>query len=466
MKLTESGALKIAEAVNNQEETACAVLKEANRHLQEKEAEHKIFSCLAGEAALEQAAAVDQKIKEGFSLPLAGAPLVISDDYAYQGLPLSLNSEALKNYYPPFSATVLEKLTGAGAVVVGKTQAGDMGLDWVSKEEAARSFFTAPLQLARSGAAAAAQSFFLVLEKDSGGISRQAAAKNKVYSLRPTPGRVSRFGLSLNSPSFDYPAFLAADLSALKVFFKTAAGYDERDSMSALSLTVSDQSAATGDQKAPVIGYSSALYTLLEQEVAAVYEEGLNQCQNNNLKTKDLPLGDITTALQAFYVIAFCETSSNLNRFDGIRFGVAAESDNLDDYYFNTRRLTFGAEACRRSIFGTYLLSGDNYQRYYLQALKVVNHTRAYFAELFKKCDLLLLPLFKSFQPPPESDFIAHYEEEIFTAPINLAGLPSLALPRGLQLAASPFGEENIFAAARLLWPGKELQEGPGGGGL
>ena len=452
MKATELNALKAAEAINNQEVSATSFVEEIIDYCKELDNKKKIFSHLADEKALEQAAAVDQKVQGGFNLPLAGVPLVIADNYAFKGMPAAIASRTLQNYHPPFSAAAVEKLTGAGAVVIGKTIVGDMGLDTVAEKDKEGSLFKAPLYLAKGGAAAAAAGgCILYLESDSSGITRQTASRNGVFGLRPTPGRVSRFGLNLCCGSFDYPGFAAAHLGDLAVLLQASTGYDERDVMTAANRIQRDKFVYDNNPSRLKIGFFPSYLDFLDAEVADTYEKMHLLCRKIGFKTVDLKLGILQESLRAFYVISYAETSSTLSRFDGIRFGSAAESDDLEEYYFKTRRLTFGSEACRRSIIGTYLLSDENYGRYYKKALKVLNNTRRLFAEMLDKCDLLLMPLYKSASPIAGADFIQTYEENCLTAPVNMAGLPSLAFPGGFQVIAEPFGEEKLLALAENL---------------
>jgi len=445
VKVTEINALRVAEAVNNREVSASSLIEEVIEHC--KGLDNKVFSCLATEMALEQAAAVDRKIKSGFNLPLAGVPLVIADDFSFRGMPLALASSALQNYHPPLNAASVEKIVGAGAVVVGKTAVGDMGLDTVAGKSEGGTFFKELLYKVRSGAAIAAScGCILSLENDSSGMTRQSASRCGIFSLRPTPGRVSRYGLNLRSGSFDYPGFVATHLDDLAVLLQASTGYDERDIMTAVNSIQRDKYIHNSNPKEITIGFCSSLTGFLDEEPAAAYEKMYLHCRENGFKTVDLTLDILPEALRAFYVVAFAETSSTLSRFDGIRFGMAVDSDDLEEYYFKTRRLTFGDEACRRSIFGTYLLSENSYERYYKKAINILNRTRQVFAEVLDQCDLLLFPLFKSVSPPDHLNFIQSYEEDIFTAPVNMAGLPSLAFPGGVQLITEPFGEEKLLA--------------------
>lgn len=458
MKITGLSALKIAKAVNNDEISALDLIKEATDYLKDFDQDRNVFAHLAPAEAEEQAALVDQKISSGLSLPLAGVPLVADDSFAFKKMPASFSSGALKNYHPPFSAAAMEKLMGAGMVVVGKTKTGDMGLDLKEEAEPEGHFFSGALQAVKGSASATSAGFLMALTSDASGVSRQEAARFNVYGLRPTPGRVSRFGLSLSCPSFDYPGFAAARLSDLAVLLQAASGFDERDLMTNINLAPREKIDDCGVPEKTVIGFSSSLFSLLEPKMRQVYEKRIALLEEEGFEVIDLPLNILPQALRAYYVIALAEASSNLSRFDGIRFGLAAEADDLEEYYFKTRRLTFGAEACRRVLFGTFVLSGAGFERYYQKALKVASLTRQTFGALFERCTFMLLPLFCSSSSPQEADFIEVYEENIFTAPVNMTGLPVLSLPEGLQLLAPPFRDEGLLAL------GRRLGKAPGAG--
>lgn len=441
MKLTELTALETAEAVNAGEISARRLVETILDFCRNLQGEKKLFASLAESSALEQADLVDQKIKNGFSLPLAGVPLVAGDDFAYSKGPTSLGSPAFKDYTAPFSAAAVEKLNGAGAVLIGKSAIGDLGLE---ENGPARSRSAKITGLCRP---------VLSLESDCSGAARLGAAAEKVYCLRPTPGRVSRFGLHLRCGSFDQPALIAGTLTGLGVAFQAAAGYDQRDVLTSLNR---EQRAAQTDDSSPieknVVAYCPALLELLNPGEAKTLELIRERLAGCGCTTMEVSLDYLEPALRAFYVIALAETSSTLSRFDGIRFGSAAEANNLEELYFNSRRLIFGEEARRRTIFGTYLLSQGNFDHYYLKALKVWNLFRDEFTRIFTRADFLLLPLTGSgVSNGEQADFLQTYEDYRFTAPLAMTGQPVLSLATNGQLVGQAFSDEKLLSLGGLL---------------
>jgi aspartyl-tRNA(Asn)/glutamyl-tRNA(Gln) amidotransferase subunit A len=309
----------------------------------------------------------------------------------------------------------------------------------------------------------AAGQCLLVLESDSGGALRQGASHCGVFGLRPTPGRVSRYGLNLSSGSFVRPAIAAAASVDMGIALQVLSGYDEKD---VLTSVCRESHGNIWPEKNPAnitIAFPEEVAALAGHETIEKQKIFRAMASERGFNTVDCSLKMLPEALRAYYVIAYAETSSSFARYDGIRFGQAAEAGDLEELYTKTRRLTFGPEARRRSVFGTYLLSKGGFETYYRQALKVWAMVKQDFDKVFTGCDLLALPAVKN--PPRLAgstfDFLELYEDDLFSAPVSMAGLASVCLPvgfesgvpAGIQLAGRPFSDEVLVYAAGLLVP-------------
>jgi len=458
-------AVKAAEAVNNKEISARHLIENILEHCIDLNKKLNTFTYIAGTEALEHADSVDQKINSGYSMPLAGVPIAIGDNIAYKEMPAGLGSGAFRDYKPPFSAAAVEKLIGAGAVVIGKTNTGDMGIA-LNKALSPAGPALNPWNINRisesAGAAAlAVRQCMLILESDSEGALRQGAATCGVFGLRPTPGRISRYGLNICSGSFDQVGLAAAAVADVSLAFQAVVGYDERDILTSVSRESRVKSEPGKIPNEIKLAFSPESFDLIDPISAEKLSQFRERCSSHGFILVETPLKLLNNALKAFYVITYAETSSTFARFDGIRYGRAAEADNLEDLYYKTRRLTFGHEAQRRSVFGTYLLSKGNFEHYYQQALKVWSLVKQEFAETMSNCDFLVLPTVKStaLKESEDSDFLKLLDEDIFTAPVTMTGLPSLTLPAwrennfpaGIQLIGHPFSDEMLINIADII---------------
>lgn len=464
MDLAKMDLCQTVEAVNRQEVSARTVIEGAlkncrflNKHL------HTLVQ-IGGSEALEAAAVVDQKINEGSHLPLAGVPVIIGDDFCSQSLPTGFGSKAFKEFFAPYNATVVDKLLAAGAVVVGKSKVGDMGLESALPASSAGPALNSWDREKAAGSAAvvslAAGMCLLALESDSGGSLRQGASSCGVMALRPTAGRVSRHGLHMAFSSFGTAGIAALTADALQVALRVLSGFDPSDAVTASCNRYLSSELPELSAEEITIGWPGELEgaLALDEEHTFMIEKARKKAEAMGFRFEiyNLPLWE--EALRAYYVIAMAETSSNLSRFDGIRFGESVSTDNLEQYYRQNRALAFGLEARRRSIFGSFLLSKDNYSLYYRQALKVRTLLQEEIHKGFKRFHCLLLPVVKGLPPQvaaeEKADFINRYEEDIFTAPISMTGCPALTIPfgttasvpmAGLQLVCPPFKEELLL---------------------
>ena len=475
MDLRKLTACQVAEVVTSGEITAYQLIEETLERCKVVNDKLNTFMHIADNEALEQAAVVDKMVKTGLKLPLAGVPVAVKDDLCSSALPTTFGSPAFKNFRSPYSAAVVDKLLDAGAVVLGKTNLDDLSMG----STAATSYIGPALNpwiadrvAGSAGAAAvAAGQCLIAIGSDSSGALRQGASHCGVFGLRPTMGRVSRYGLSMASSSFGQVGVTAASTEDILIALEVISGSDIRDA----STTVYRENSAEGSHKqVPTeikIGYSSSYLDLLDLDHQIIQDQAMKKVKSDGYQLVDLRLDLLAEGLRAYYVIAMAEASSNHSRYDGIRFGVAADVENLDQLYSKSRSLTFGREARRRSIFGTFILNHGSYDRYYRQALKVWNLVRRGFETALDQCDLLLLPVVRNLPhaAAEQVEFLRLYEEDIFCAPVSMTGLPALTLPAGelnqipvgMQLVGRPFSEKLLLSTAYRLTP--EIRLPPNG---
>ena len=471
MELRVKSARQMAEAVSNGDVSAYQLIEKTLENCALVNEGLNIFTVIAGIDALEQARAIDKRVEKGEKLPLAGIPVAVKDDIFYGVLPTSLGSKAFKEFVPPYTATAVERLMDAGAIVIGKTNLDDMSLGSTTASSPSGPTvnpWDAGHVAGSAGAAAVITGLcMLALESDTGGALRLGASHCGVMGLRPTQGRVSRYGLNAFSSSFSQLGVTALHAENIASALQVISGPDGRDA----SLAAESAWVAKGREELQAeglkIGYPSPVFDLLEPDIREIYESARERYLSSGYQLVDIDMEILPEALRAYYVICLAETSSNLARFDGIRFGQAAEADNLEELYTKSRRETFGREARRRSIFGAYILGQGHYDRYYRQALKAWSLVRREFGRALEECDLLMLPAVKTAPAGlnEEVNFLENWAGDIFTAPVSMAGLPAISLPAGqmgilpvgLQLVGRPFSEELLLAVGSRLAPESKL---------
>ena len=462
MELHKITAAAAAEAVRCKEITARELTEIFLSRCAAVNVQLNSFIHIFEEDALRQADAVDERVRRNEGpLPLAGVPAAVKDDLCYQDAPLSCGAAALKDFRPPYTAAAVQKLVEAGAVILGKTNLDQFGLG-----SSTASSYAGPSanpwdlnKAAGDGAAAAvaAGQCLLALSSDSGGALRIGASHCGVTGLLPTTGLISRHGLNTFAPSFARVGVVARNAADAALALKAVAGWDPRDAATA---SVKDGVFA-GTAEVPLktlkIGFPAAVFGLAGEQTRNVLDEATARLKSAGAEVVDISLPLFREALQAYYVIAAAEASSNLGRFDGIRFGAPGEGASLEEMYGRARAAAFGAEARRRSVFGAHLLSKDSFERYYRQAQKVWALVRQGFFAALESCDLIALPAAANPGGAAHNgNFLERYAEDLFCAPVSLAGLPALCIPAGtagglpvgLQLTGKPFAEEALILPA------------------
>ena len=428
------------------------------------------FITILDEPAMAQAAAADALISEGKGGPLIGIPLGIKDLICTQGVRTTCASRMLENFIPPYDATVMQKLKAAGAVTVGKLNMDEFAMG-ASTENSAFKPTHNPWDLNRipggssggSAAAVAADMCLGSLGSDTGGSIRQPSSHCGVVGMKPTYGRVSRFGLVAFASSLDQIGPITKDTRDCALLMNVIAGHDPMDSTSVPESVPDYTSFLNGDLKGMVAGIPKEYHTSqgLDPEVSGCVRQAIQTLEALGVRCEEVSLPHTAYAVAAYYVIAPCEASSNLARYDGVKYGFRdSDSDSLIDMYRNTRSRGFGPEVQRRILLGTYSLSSGYYDAYYGKASRVRTLIMDDFKKAFQRCDLLVSPV----APTPAypigqhiGDPLTMYLSDIFTLSANLAGIPGMSvpcgftkqgLPVGLQLMGPHFSEGNLLKAA------------------
>jgi aspartyl-tRNA(Asn)/glutamyl-tRNA(Gln) amidotransferase subunit A len=422
--------------------------------------------------ALAQADAADKLLSQGgsgASRPLLGVPIAIKDVLAVKNQPLNCGSKILGNFISPYDATVIEKLKAAGAIVFGRLNMDEFAMG-SSTENSAFGITRNPWDAERipggssggSAAAVAADECLAALGSDTGGSIRQPAALCGCVGLKPTYGRVSRYGLVAFASSLDQVGTFTKDVRDAAAMLSVIAGHDLRDSTS-VPQPVPDYSAAlTEDIKGLKLGLPKEyLIGGLDAEVKAAVDAAVKQFEKLGAEIVEISLPHTDYAIATYYIVATAEASANLARFDGIRYGARVDGNDPIELYSKTRGAGFGAEVKRRIILGTYVLSSGYYDAYYLRAQKVRTLIRGDFLKAFEKVDAIVTPTSPTaaFKIGEKSDDpLQMYLSDIFTISCNLAGICGVSvpcgftqnpkLPVGLQLLGKPFGEETLLKIA------------------
>ena len=432
------------------------------------------YVAMAEERALEMAAASDTAYANGTAGALEGLPIGVKDLFATKGISTTACSAILKNFIPPYESTVTSQLWSDGAVMLGKLNCDEFAMGSANETSVfgpAVNPYSAigGADLAAGGSsggsasAVAARSALMATGTDTGGSIRQPAAFCGVVGMKPTYGRCSRWGVVAFASSLDQAGPFTRDVDDSALMFQSMAGHDPKDSTSAAQALPDIDGAMAAGVKGMKIGIPSE-YQMdgMDETIIKLWQDGQAWLKDAGAELVEISLPHTKYALPVYYIIAPAEASSNLARYDGVRYGNRIEEGgSLDDMYEMTRAAGFGDEVQRRILIGTYALSAGYYDAYYLKAQKVRRLIRNDFDEAFKSVDAILTPATPSAAFPlgvKQADPITMYLNDVFTVPANLAGIPGMSvpagvnadgLPLGLQILSGAFAEDKMYAVAK-----------------
>ncbi|MDH5561883.1 MAG: Asp-tRNA(Asn)/Glu-tRNA(Gln) amidotransferase subunit GatA [Deltaproteobacteria bacterium] len=421
------------------------------------------FLYVNGESSLVQAEAVDKKLARGGKIgTLEGMPIAVKDNFNTRGIPTTCASKILKDYVAPYESTVTRKLIENGYILIGKTNMDEFAMGSSNENSA---FWPAknPWDLERvpggsSGGSAVAVAANLAagaIGSDTGGSIRQPASFTNIVGFKPTYGRVSRWGMVAFASSLDQAGPMTQDVEDAALILKAISGHDELDATS-LKVEVPDYLRSLNQPvKSMKLGIIKNLdLESCDSQVVDIYKESINFYQKQGVELVEIEIPNLEHVVATYYIIGPCEASSNLGRYDGIRYGLRSDAKALKDLYEESRDLGFGNEVKIRILLGTFALSAGYYDAYYLKAQKIQNIIRHQFKEAFRQVDAIACPVtttpaFKLGERI--NDPLKMYLSDIFSIPPNLAGLPALSIPAGITKNNLPVGLQLI---------GDHLQEG------
>ena len=483
MSLMNLTAVELGKKIKNKEVTVVEATKAALDAIDAKEDKVNSFVTVDREGALKRAEEVQKLIDEGkLDGPLAGVPVAIKDNMCTQGMLTTCSSKILGNFVPTFTSEAVLNLEKAGAVILGKTNMDEFAMGSTTETsaygETKNPWNTEHVPGGSSGgscAAVAAEECFYALGSDTGGSIRQPSSFCGVTGIKPTYGTVSRYGLIAYGSSLDQIGPVAKDVTDCATILEIIASHDEKDSTSVKRDDLDFTSALVDDVKGMKIGIPRDYFGEgLDSEVKEAVLNAAKVLEQKGAIVEEFDLSLVEYAIPAYYVIACAEASSNLARFDGVKYGYRTkEYDGLHNMYKKSRSEGFGAEVKRRIMLGSFVLSSGYYDAYYLKALRTKALIKKAFDEAFAKYDVILGPAAPTTTPKlgeSLSDPLKMYLGDIYTISVNLAGLPGITvpcgmdskgLPIGLQLIGDCFKEKNIIRAAYSFEQTREFKHSP-----
>lgn len=458
----------IREGLTNKTFSAVELAKKALAHAEAENPKTNAYLTFSSERALAAAERVDQKLAKGEDPgALGGVPIAVKDVIVTKGLRTTCGSKLLEHYIPPYDATAVIRLEQAGAVIIGKTNCDEFAMG-SSNENSAFGPVKNPVALDRvpggssggSAAVVAQKTAVVSLGSDTGGSIRQPASFCGVVGVTPTYGRVSRYGLVAFASSLDHIGPFARNVEDAATTLRVIAGRDEQDATSAFAPVDDYTALMKQDVRGLKLGLPTEYYEGLNRETGDLIDKAVEQLKKHGCEVKQISLPHTKYAVACYYIICTAEASSNLARYDGVRYTTRANASTLSEMYRNTRGEGFGAECKRRVMLGTYVLSAGYYDAFYLKAQKVRSLVAQDFAKAFEQVDAIITPV----APSPAfkigekvNDPMEMYLSDIYTITGDLAGVPCMSvpcgntaegLPVGMQIFTKHFDEANMFRLA------------------
>ena len=471
MSLLDLTALELGEAIKKGETTAVEAAESCFARMKEMEPEVHAFINLDEERAMDQAKKVQKEIEEGkLTGPLAGVPVAVKDNICTKGLATTCGSRMLEHFVPPYDAFAARKLKEAGMVILGKANMDEFAMgsttetSWYGVTRNPRNTQHVPGgSSGGSCAAVAAGECFAALGSDTGGSIRQPSSFCGVTGIKPTYGTVSRQGLVAYGSSLDQIGPIGKDVADCAALLQVIAGHDPADSTSLEREPWDFSESLKGNGAGLRVGLPRDYFGEgLDEDVRRAVLQVAENLKEQGAAVEEFDLGLVPYAIPAYYVIASAEASSNLSRFDGVKYGFRAEgAEGLHDMYKKTRSQGFGPEVKRRIMLGSFVLSSGYYDAYYLKALRTKALIKQAFDKAFERFDVILAPAAPTTAPrlgESLQDPLKMYLGDIYTVSVNLAGLPAICLPCGadkeglpigVQMIADCFGENKMIQAAR-----------------
>ena len=467
MNITELTVHELQEKIKNKELTVTEITNAYIDRINEKEKDVNAFITLLTDAASKKAKDIEEKINNGeINSDLAGIPIGIKDNICTKGVRTTCASKMLENFISPYNATIAQKLDDAGLINLGKMNMDEFAMG-SSTENSAFAKTKNPWDLntvpgGSSGGSAAAVAADLVpwaLGSDTGGSIRQPASLCGVVGLKPTYGLVSRYGLVAFASSFDQIGPITKDVKDCAILLNLLAGHDEKDTTSVDMPKIDYVSKLNNNVKGRKIGVPKEFMGEgINEEVKSAFKKSIEKYKELGAEIVEFSLDIAKYCLAAYYIIACAEASSNLGRFDGIRYGYRTKNyDNLEELFVNSRSEGFGPEVKRRIILGTYVLSSGYYDAYYKKAQKVRTLIKNEFDKAFEKFDVILTPTSPTvaFESGTKSNNpLEMYLADICTVSINVAGIPAISIPCGVDSNGMPIGMQligNRFSESTIL---------------